>query len=124
MARRLGMVCAGVLLVAVTGCALDSFLVPGPGPAQKLVVAAPVKVVDQCLQQVLADAGIAVRTNLVGDDYRTVGQTRTGKIFCFHLRREKGEGPEKTHVTLIWDKEVDEDFWHTIVQALGATAPG
>jgi hypothetical protein len=119
MARRLGMICAGVLLVAVAGCTLDSFLVPGSaGPAQKLVVAAPVKVVDKCLQQVLADAGIAVRTKLVGDDYRTVGQTRTGKIFCFHLKQEKGEGAEKTQLTLIWDKEVDEEFWRTIVQAL------
>jgi len=113
------MICAGVLLVAIAGCTLDSFLVPGPaGPTQKLVVSAQVKVVDKCLQQVLADSGIVVRTKLVGDDYRTVGQTRTGKIFCFHLRAEKGQGAEKTNLTLIWDKEGDEEFWKTIVLAL------
>jgi len=124
MARRLGIVCAGVLLVAVAGCTLDSFLVQGQGPSQKLVVAAPVNVVHECLQQMLADAGIAVRTNLVGEDHRTVGQTRTGKIFCFHLRPEKGEGAEKTRLTLVWDKEVDEEFWRTVVQALATPAAG
>jgi len=114
----MGVVCAGVLLLAI-GCSPDLLRVPFLGPARpQLVVAGSVVEVSCRLQEALTDAGISVKSKLQGDDLRLAGQTKTGKVFCFHLRKEQTPGTPKTRIILQWDREPDEDFWRTIVQPL------
>src|SRR6185437_2741544 len=75
MCRCLGKACAGVLILAVAGCTLDSFLLPGSvvyGP--KLIVAGTVGEVSARLQDGLSDAGIMVVSKRVGDDFRIGGK--------------------------------------------------
>jgi hypothetical protein len=118
------MVCAGVLLFVTAGCFSDSLRASFGGPAKPhLVVVAPVNVVASRLQDALADAGIVVISKQQGDDLRLAGMTKEKKVFCFHLRREKAEGKEKTQILLQWDREADEDLWRTIVLPLVQPMP-
>lgn len=122
MCRCLGKVCAGVLLLAVAGCTLDSFLLPGSvvyGP--KLIVAGTVGEVSAKLQDGLSDAGIMLVSKRVGDDFRiggTVPKTRTA--FCLHLSEKKIGGSIKTLIRMQWDRGGDEELWQR-VQAILTT---
>ena len=124
MAHRLGISCAGLLLIAVVGCSPDSFLVPfGRASEQQLVCPGSVIQVSTRLQEALAGAGVSVVTKYVEEDLRLAGVTKQGKVFCFHLRREKGAGADKTLIRLQWDKDADETFWRTIVLPLANPEP-
>jgi hypothetical protein len=119
MARCLGGMCAGVFLVAVAGCAGDSFLVSfSRASPQHLVVPGDVVGVSLRLKEALSGAGISVQEKSVGDDMRIAGLTKGGKVFCIHLRQDTQEGAIRVKVTLQWDKEADENFWQTIVRPL------
>jgi hypothetical protein len=123
MSRLLGVVCAGVLLVSA-GCSADLLRVAFLGPGRpQLVVAGSVVDVACRLEGAMADAGISYMSKSVDGDLRLAGQSKTGKVFCFHLWKEPGPGADRTRITLQWDREADEDFWRTIVLPLAKTAP-
>jgi hypothetical protein len=119
MSRRVGAVCAGLLLAAVAGCSFDSFLVPFGGPRLRhQVVAGPVGEVADRLEAALSEAGIPVLTKQHGRELRVAGMTKAGKVFCVHLSQENGEGEERTRITVQWDRDVDEEFWWKVVEPL------
>jgi hypothetical protein len=127
MSRCLGVAIAGVLLSAVAGCTLDSFLVPSAvvyGP--KVVVAGSVTQVCAKLQDGLSDAGIMVQMNRVGSDLRLAGRTKSGTVFCLHLyeKKDKEAGGPKTLVRMQWDRGGDEEFWQMVVKMAAAPKAG
>ncbi len=131
MSRRVGAVCAGVLLVATVGCALNELRLPfGGPPSPHQVAAGRVEEVSTRLQAGLAEAGITVLTKFQGEELRMAGMTKGSKVFCLHLTREKPKGEEKegraekTRVRLQWDREADEELWPTILRSLAAPEPG
>lgn len=116
MCRCLGKVWAGVLILAVAGCTLDSFLLPGSvvyGP--KLIVAGTVGEVSATLQDGLSDAGIIVVSKRVGDDFRIAGKVpKTSTAFCLHLSEKKIGGSVKTLLRMQWDRGGDDELWQRI----------
>jgi hypothetical protein len=123
MSRRVGVVCAGVLILAAAGCLPDAFLatVGGPDP-QQVVVAGTVPIVSVRVQEAVADAGLSVLSKLVGDDLRLAGMTKGGKVYCLHLRPIKVDGKDMTRIRIKWDKETDEEFWRTVVLPVAGQA--
>jgi hypothetical protein len=124
MSRSLGLAGAGVLLLAVAGCSLDSFVAPFPGaPNRQQVVADKLERVSARLEEGLSDAGVSVLTKRVGPEMRLAGMTKSGKVFCLHLYAEKAGGADRTLVRVKWDREADEAFWQ-LVLSLVATPLG
>lgn len=124
MRRCLGKACAGVLLLAVTGCTLDSFLnrqimVYAP---TKLVVPGTVAETAAKLRDDLSEDGLLLkpRTNRVGSDYRIVSQTKAGLVFCLHLQQVNDEDGVKTRVRMQWDRGGDTELWQRIEKILNA----
>ena len=121
MSRSLGVTGAGVLLLAVAGCSLDSFLAPFPGaPNRQQLVAGKLEQVAARLEEGLSDAGVSVLTKRVGPEMRLAGMTKSGKVFCLHLYAEKAGGADRTLVRVKWDREADGPFWELVCK-LAAT---
>jgi hypothetical protein len=121
MRRCLGKACAGVLLLAVTGCTLDSFLnhqivVWGP----KVVVSGPVAEVAAKLRDGLSEACFPLRTNRMGTNYRISGRWKCGPVFCLHLQQVNDEDGIKTRVRMQWDRGGDKELWQLVLQILNA----
>jgi hypothetical protein len=124
MSRSLGAATAGVLLLIVAGCSLDSFLSPFPGPPDpRQVVAAPLQQVAARLVEGLSEAGVPVLTKPVGREVRLAGMTKSKKIFCLHLYAEKVAGADRTLVRVKWDREADEPFWQLVLELASTAAP-
>ena len=121
MRRGLGKACIGVLVLAVAGCTLDSFLhrqvvVYGP----KVVVPGTVAEVSAKLRAGLSEAGLLLRTNRVGSDYRIVSQWKSGTVFCLHLKQMKDEDGIRTRVRMQWDRGGDAELWQLVLKILNA----
>lgn len=116
MCRGLGKAWIAVLMLAVSGCTLDSFLLPGSvvyGP--KMIVAGTVDEVSAKLQDGLSLAHIPVLTKSVGADFRIAGKApKTQTAFCLHLREKKIGTGIKTRVRMQWDRGGDEELWQLI----------
>jgi hypothetical protein len=124
MSRYLGITSAAVLILAVIGCSLDSFLIAPTGlTGQKQVVAGSVAQVSAKLEEGFSEAGISVLTKQVGTEIRLAGQTKSGKIFCVHLYGEKVEGKDKTLVRVKWDRDADDEFWRMVLKLVATPAP-
>jgi hypothetical protein len=123
MSHSLRIVGAGLLLFAVIGCSLDSFLAAPGGPsANKQIVNAPVAQVSARLEEGLSEAGVSVLTKQVGQERRLAGITPSGKIFCLHLYGQKVAGKEATQVRVKWDREADEAFWRMVLNLAASSA--
>ena len=124
MCRCLCKACAGVLMLAIAGCTLDSFLMPGAvvfGP--KLVVAGTVGEVSSKLQDGLSESGIMLGINRVGADLRIAGVApKTRTAFCLHLTEKKIGRGVKTLVRMQWDRGGDEELWQRILAILSTPA--
>jgi hypothetical protein len=123
MRHCLGMACAGVLLLAATGCIGDTFLarqivVFGP----KTIVPGTVADVSAKLRDGLSEAGLLLNTKWVGSDYRITSQWNSRTVFCLHLRQTKNDGGIKTMVRMQWDRGGDEELWQLILKILNAPA--
>jgi len=123
MRRCLGKACAGVLLLAVVGCTVDSFLnrqivVWGP----RVTVPGTVAEVAAKLRDGLSEEGLLLRTNRMGSDYRIVSQWRSGKVFCLHLQQMSEEDGIKTRVRMQWDSGGDTELWQLILKLLNASS--
>ncbi len=124
MSRFMGIVCASALLVAVTGCSLDSFALSFLGPCgNKRVVAGSVDSVSARLQEGLSEVGIAALATRQDGEVRLVGVAKSGTMFRLMLNRERTKGPEKTAITVRWDRAADEQFWRLVGKILEAPAP-
>ena len=120
MSRCLGLSCVATLL-CVLGCSHDGFVVPSTGPEHSgLVVAGSVTYVSGTLVDELCDAGIAVVAKRDGRNERLVGITKSGKVFCLHLRPETAASSKSTEVSVEWGQEPDEQFWRTLTRLLGS----
>ncbi len=121
MRHCLGKVCAGVLLLTVTGCTLDPFLnrqvvVWGP----KVTVSGTVPEVAAKLRDGLGEQGLLLRTNRTGSDYRISSQWKSGTVFCLHLQQMNDEDGTKTRVRMQWDRGGDKELWQLILTLLNA----
>jgi hypothetical protein len=117
MAGRIGLACAGALLLTVAGC-MSSFLGLTAAPRQQYAVAAPQSVVIGMLETGLGEAGVNVLTKRVDGVMRMAGQTKSGKVFCLYVK--PGEQGEQTVVVVRWDRDADEAFWKSVVEILKA----
>jgi len=121
MRRCLGKACAGVLFLAMAGCTLDSFLnrqivVWGP----KVVVPGTIGEVSAKLREGLSEAGLLLRTNRMGSDYRISSQWKSGIVFCLHLKQMNDVDGVKTRVRMQWDRGGDQELWQLILKILNA----
>jgi hypothetical protein len=113
--------CAGFLLVAV-GCIPDTFLSRSTGSARYTrVVDGPPARVASVLEAGFSGSGIAVLVKHEDGEFRLVGQTKSGQVFCFYVRSDKA--PTKSTVSVHWDAQPDEDLWETVVQWLATFTP-
>lgn len=120
MCRCLAGMCAGVLLLAASGCTLDSFLLPQSvvyGPKQ--IVPASVADVSAKLQNGLSEAGMMLGVKRVDYGYRIVSVWKNHLSFCLHLSEKKVEGRMQTLVRMQWDRGGDEELWQLILKILG-----
>src|SRR5262249_37345115 len=124
VSRHLGILGAGLLLVAASGCADGSFLVswPGPGPKQQ-IVAGSVDQVSARLRAVLGNVGVAVTANPEGDNVRLSGTTKAGKKFSLLLKQQYVGGGQRTAIVVEWEKDPDEEFWLSVVQWMAPPPP-
>jgi hypothetical protein len=120
MSRRVGIVCA-VLLLSAAGCTLDSFFVSitGPGRSEK-TVAGSMTDTEQKLTVALNQLHIHATRKVNGEEVRLLARTpQSGKAFALVLSKQKGEnGSERTLVGVEWDKEADPQFWALIADAV------
>lgn len=121
MRRCLGRACAGLLLLAVAGCTVDSFLsrqvvVWGP----KVTVPGTVAEVAAKLRDGLGEQGLLLRTNRVGTDYRISSLWKSGTVFCLHLQQMNDEDGSKTRVRMQWDRGGDKELWQLVLTLLNA----
>lgn len=120
MRRFLGKACAGMLLFAVAGCTVDSFLnrkIVDWGP--KLTVPGTVAEAGAKLRDGLSEEGVfPLRTNRVGNDYRISGQWRSGTVFCLHLKQVSEEEGIKTRIRMQWDRGGDNELWQVVLKIL------
>jgi hypothetical protein len=125
MSLRMVMACAGALVCAAVGCAPNSFLTPfGRAPGEKQVVTIPPGEVAAMLETGLNQNGIHVLTkNYAGAEIRVVGKTKSDKVFCIYLTRDKDSRGDKTVVNLCWDRGADESLWPIVASILAAPPP-
>ncbi|HWG41890.1 MAG TPA: hypothetical protein VN688_03820 [Gemmataceae bacterium] len=123
MSRRIGIVCACALLVAVAGCSIDSFSVSLIGSvSHRQVVAGSVEQASLKLQEGLTEAGVVVLVKPQDEGTRLFCRTKSGKMFCLLLNQEKTKGSDKTAVTMS-ERAVDEQFWGMVVKILKTPLP-
>jgi hypothetical protein len=121
MSRCLGLRSVAALL-CVLGCSHDGFLAPSTGPGRPgLVVEGSVAHVSETLQDGLCDAGIAVLAKRDGRNERLVGTSKSGKVFCLHLRPATAASSKSTVVSVEWGEDSDEQFWRTVTGLLLST---
>src|SRR5579872_5214381 len=117
MSRSLGAATAGVLLLVVGGCSLDSFMTPFAGaPDPRQVVAAPLEQVAARLEEGLSEAGVPVVKKPAGREVRLAGITKSRKVFCLHLYAEKAGDADQTLVRVKWGSGADEPFWQLVLE--------
>lgn len=121
MFRCLGVAVAGLVLSALSGCTVDSFLSPvafvSSGP--KTVAAGTMSQVTAKLQDGLTDAGMTMYpVKRVGKEVRLAGITKSQLVFCLHLSAAKEAPGKKTLVRMKWDMGGDKELWETVVKIL------
>ena len=125
MSRGLGVAIVGLLLSAVAGCTLDSFLSPSivvDGP--KTVVSGSVSQVTAKLQDGLSNAGMEIYPiKRVGSQVRVAGIKNSQTVFCLYLSEKRVAGSNQTLVRMKWDRGGDEELWQTVLKILATPAP-
>jgi hypothetical protein len=119
MAGRIGLACAGALLLTVAGC-IPFLRDLTAAPRQSYAVAAPQSMVVGMIETGLGEAGVNVLTKRVDGVMRMAGQTKSGKVFCLYVKPDQGESGQQTLVTIRWDHDADEAFWKSVVAILKA----
>jgi hypothetical protein len=110
--------------LCVLGCSHDQLLVsPAVQEYSGVVVPRSVGYVSATLQDALFDAGIPVVAKRDGYNQRLVGMTKSGKVFCLHLRPLPEARNQSTVVSVEWGRDADEQFWNTINDLLRALPP-
>jgi hypothetical protein len=108
------------MLLALTGCTLDSLFVSiiGPNRSEK-TVAGSMNDTEQKLTVALDQLHIHATRKVNGEEVRLLARTPSGKAFALVLSKQKTEnGAERTLVGIEWDKEADMQFWALIADAI------
>jgi hypothetical protein len=104
------------------GCSHDGVLMQSTSPGRPFfVVEGSVAHVSGTLQDGLCDAGIGVLAKQDGRNEPLVGKSRSGKLFCLHLRPETSASNESTVVSVEWGRDPDEQFWQAVTGLLVST---
>lgn len=122
MSHTLAVVCASALFLALPGCVT-------PGSTRSSTAADPYRMkvtgttaqVAATLQTGLNEAGVVVMVGQVGEVIRLGGQSKSGKIFCIHVKPGKGKNQDQTVVSIRWDRDPDQKLWQTVVDILQET---
>ena len=121
---RPGMVCAGLVLLAMVGCVNESFLTPFTATTKYRQVAdGTPSVVANALEAGFGGVGITMFTKRHADEIRLAGQTKAGDVFCVYVRPAEEAGGKRSVVTVKWDRSPDEPLWASMVQWLTTSAP-
>ena len=121
---RPGMVCAGLVLLAMVGCVNESFLTPFTATTKYRQVAdGTPSVVANALEAGFGGVGITMFSKRHGEEVRLAGQTKSGDVFCVYVRPADEAGGKRSVVTVKWDRSPDEPLWASMVQWLTTSAP-
>ena len=128
MSRRTAIACAAALLFVAAGCSAGSFLMSWVGSGGKQqVVSGSVDEVAERLRVALDKINIIVAVNPMGDGIvKLNGETKSKKRFALVLKQQRTIRGENTVITIEWEKgekDVDEQFWATVLDLLLQPAP-
>jgi hypothetical protein len=124
MTRPLGLLGTVGLLLAVTGCSLDSFSMAfwNNSRSDQVIAGAPQDVSLQ-IQSVLSGANIAVVERSQGDTIVLMGNTTKKQTFYLKLTKQKTDKGDATLVHVDWNgKDPDTRFYLDLMAAV--TDPG
>jgi hypothetical protein len=122
MRHCLGKACAVMLVFALAGCTIDTFLnrqivVWGP----KVVVPGSVAEVSAKLRDGLSESGLLVNAKRTESEYRISSVWKeSGTVFCLHLQQMNDEDGIKTRVRMQWDRGGNQELWQLILKILNA----
>jgi len=118
MSRPLGILCAGVLVLATSGCTLDSFFLFGGSSRREIVVVGSVSQCASSLQASLNQRNIMVTQQRNGEEVRLSGVFE-GKKFAFILQKQKSDTGEKTVIAFEGENDSYEKLWTSAVIGAG-----
>jgi hypothetical protein len=121
-----GMVCVGVLLLAVGGCALKlgNTAVEVGVKVNEQVINDALTVVAQRIEKEMRNQGLQVVVAPEGEAVRLTSTTKAGQKFVVVLSREKGLQGEQTRVHIDWEQATDKVLWLQLLMVAGQTAAG
>jgi hypothetical protein len=124
MARGMGLVVAGSLLLTMVGCSFES-LSDNNGPRKEQIVTGSLTEVKTQVEKNLLQMQLAIiKSSRDGDIYRITSKSPAGEKFVLVLKRikaEKNEG-ERTSMRIEWEKNPDEMFWGVLINAVANPA--
>jgi hypothetical protein len=121
---RLGMICAGLVLLAAVGCFNDSFLAhPFSAGRYRQVVDGKPGPVSAALEAGFSGVGVTMFVKRQGEEVRLAGQTKSGQVFCVYVRPGKSGASATSVVTVKWDGQPDEPLWLSIQGWLATSSP-
>jgi len=121
MARGMGLVIAGSLLLTTVGCSLESFsLSVNNGPHKEQIVTGSLAEVRNQVNKNLLQLGLVTKSSGDNDTVRITSTSPAGEKFVLVLKRVKGEKNEgeRTSMRIEWDKNPDEMFWGVLINAV------
>ena len=121
MFRRAGMVCAGTLVVAFAGCALqfgNTAVELGVKVNEQLVTDALDHVADR-IQREMERLGLQVIVNHEVESVRLTSTTKGGQKFVVVLSRVQGRAGEQTRLHIDWDQGSDKALWLQLLLVAG-----
>jgi hypothetical protein len=116
---RPALLCAGLVVLAASGCVGEALLAPFSTQTQFTRVAdASPGVVSAVLQEGFGGVGLTMFVKRHGEEIRLAGQTKAGDVVCVYVRPGKDAGNKRSLVTVKWDRQPDEQLWKSIVEWL------
>jgi hypothetical protein len=82
-----------------------------------VVVPGSVSEVAAKLRDGLSEAELMLNTKWVGSEYRISSQSKSGTVFCLHMKQAKDAGG-KTLVRMQWDRGGDDELWQLVLKIL------
>ncbi len=125
MYGRMGIVCAGALLLAATGCAalrLGNTTVEVGVKVNEQVVNDKLENVAMRIEKEMRRLGLEVALSAEGETVRLTSTTKSGQKFVVLVSRAKGPQGDQTRVHVDWDQAPDKDLWLQLLLVAGQAA--